>query len=93
MPLDLQNYREALAFEAIDDLYTWGTNFDYEQNPFLDFLDLIGFSKEQYGQNCHTDSDLSYADLEYIADALKEYVTRPQDATDFINLLLEEESK
>lgn len=62
-------------------------NYDFDRSPYLLFLDLIGYSVEEYGTPFITKHAeiLGYLEMDYIADALKEYATRPQDITDLIN--------
>jgi hypothetical protein len=89
--MKLEEMRKTEKFVSIEDLYNWGTNYDYEQNPFTFFLDLIGFSEENYGQKLAQKAVLGYVELDYIADALKEFVIRPSDAETFIQALLDSE--
>lgn len=68
-------------------LASWSRgNYDYRRSPYLLFLDLIGYSEEEYGQNFITDHSkvLGYLEMDYLADALKEYAKRPLDITDLI---------
>jgi len=37
--------------EKLKELYEWSTNFESGKNPFCVYLDLIGYSKEHYGNN------------------------------------------
>jgi hypothetical protein len=86
--MKLEEMRKTEKFVGIEALYNWGTNYDYEQNPFTFFLDLIGFSEENYGTKLVPKAVLGYVELDYIADALKEFVVRPDDAETFIQALL-----
>jgi hypothetical protein len=89
--MTLQEMRKTEKFVGIEALYNWGTNYDYEQNPFAFLLDLIGFSEENYGEKLVPKANLDYLGLDYLADALKEYVVRPDDAQTFIQALLDAE--
>jgi hypothetical protein len=89
--MTLQELRQTEKFVGIEDLYNWGRNYDYTQNPFTFFLDLIGFSEENYGEKLVPKANLDYLGLDYLADALKEYVVRPGDAETFIQALLDSE--
>ena len=37
--------------EKLEDLYYWSNNYNGSNNPFCVYLDLIGYSKENYGVN------------------------------------------
>jgi hypothetical protein len=61
-------------FEGIETLYQWSFNFDRESNPFHLFLDLIGYSKENWGENWLKETpELGYLEMHYLANALEEY--------------------
>ena len=70
-------------------------NYDFDRSPYLLFLDLIGYSVEEYGQPFITKHAeiLGYLEMDYLADALKEYATRPQDIADIITKHSELESE
>lgn len=74
--------------EATIALANWSRgNYDFDRSPYLLFLDLIGYSIEEYGApfiSNHTEI-LGYFEMDYLADALKEYTTRPQDIADLIS--------
>lgn len=76
---------------AVNDLYRWGLNYDTNQNPFNVFLDLIGYSEEQYGEKLAPKAVLDYTAADYVGDALKIYAIRPYDVEFFIQLLIERE--
>ena len=68
-------------------LASWSRgNYDFNRSPYLLFLDLIGYSEEEYGTNFISEPSkvLGYLEMDYLADALKEYATRPQDIADII---------
>ncbi len=88
--MTLEEMRETQKFANIEALYNWGLNYDSKQNPFNFFLDLIGYSKV-WGEKAAPNAELGYVELDYIADALKEYVLRPNDSDDFITQLMEAE--
>lgn len=83
---------ETTKFPGIAGIYSWSSNYDIGSNPFSGFLDIIGYSDEQYGQKVN-DRDFSwgYLELGQLADALAEYASNPQDAADFVNALLASE--
>jgi hypothetical protein len=69
-------------------LYQWGTNYDWEHNPWALFLDLIGYSVQNYGETIYnTHNTPGYMELDYIGDALKCYADRPLTAWEFIEQL------
>jgi hypothetical protein len=77
------------ATEA-QDLYSWGLNCDRNANPFLVFLDLIGWSKENYGSDmiARDLGYLGYVELGYLADALNEYADAPHEVTAWVDALM-----
>lgn len=77
----------------IADLYSWSMNYDIETGtPFQKFLDLIGFSDEEFDSHlCPGSFILDYASAETFAAALNEWSVRPHDAFDFIGDLLTRE--
>jgi hypothetical protein len=89
--MTLEELRQTQKFVGIEALYNWGLNYEYAQNPFAFLLDLIGFSEENYGEKLVPKANLDYLGLDYLADALKEYVVRPDDAQTFIQALLDSE--
>lgn len=75
------------TFDAIDALSQWSTNFNSCLNPFCIFLDLIGYSVEEYGMKLvlsNTDKDISsvlgYRELSLLADALSVFKDNGYDA-------------
>lgn len=76
-------------------LYEWSLNYDAGQGPITLFLDLIGYSADNYGaplfdlSNVHR--TLGYLELDYLGDALKEYADRPGDVMAWIEQLLNAE--
>jgi len=71
-------------------LYEWGLNCNRDSNPFLVFLDLIGWSEEHYGEHLVMGSfgSLGYLELDYLADALREYANRPHEVTAWVTELM-----
>ena len=61
-------------------LYEWGLNYDMESNPFRVYLNLIGWTEENFGEMFpfRTADTLGYVELGYLADALNEYANAPQ---------------
>lgn len=75
--------------EKAQALYSWGLNCERNSNPFLVFLDLIGWSVEHYGGRlCVMPEHLGYVELGYLADALKEYADAPHEVTAWVTELM-----
>jgi hypothetical protein len=79
--------------ESVQDLYSWSLNYDAGKGPFTLFLDLIGYSFEEFGDTLYqlTESSLGYVELGKLALALTEYADRPSDVHTFITTLIEAE--
>jgi hypothetical protein len=92
----LEQMLEGDRFKGICGLYSWSMNYD-DFAPFRYFLDMIGHSEEIAGENLADWSKVSislgYLELDYLADALKEYATIGQDAYRFVLELLEAEQE
>jgi len=88
----LEQMLESDRFKGICGLYSWCMNYGYP-SPFTYFLDLIGYSDEMAGENLadwsKVSTNLRYLELDYLADALKEYATKGEDAYRFVLELLE----
>jgi hypothetical protein len=72
-------------------LVRYSTNYEIEKGtPFLVFLDLIGYSQDNYGENQVKEPwrVLDYLAISCLADALQEYATTPIQASDYIDELL-----
>lgn len=82
--------------EPIQDFFDWSENHDYP-SPFTLFLDLIGYSQEEFGETFTTldqvVNKLGYLELGYLGEALVTYSDRPQESLDFIALLLKIEEE
>lgn len=76
--------------QEAQDLYSWGLNCDRNANPFLVFLDLIGWSKEHYGQDLviRDLGYLGYVELDHLASALKEYAISPREVDAWVSELM-----
>jgi len=83
--LELPNDR---ATEA-QALYSWGLNCDRDGNPFLVFLDLIGWSFENLGEPMmEKGTTLGCMELGYLADALNEYANNPNEVREWVDNLM-----
>jgi len=70
-------------------LYEWGLNCNHNANPFLVFLDLTGWSEDNYGERMITNpASLGYMELDYLADALREYANNPHQVTAWVDTLM-----
>ena len=82
--------------EETRSLAEWSLNYDHKKgNPYQIFLDLIGYSEENYGVNLFGgkfSQVLGFMELDYLADALKEYAVNPSAVLAFIAKLQELES-
>lgn len=76
---------------GISRLYSWSTNYDYKTNPFAGFLDLIGYSDDNFGERLVPGLVYDFVSLDLLAEALKEFTHAPYDAEALINELLESE--
>ena len=78
-------------------LLSWSLNFDHSKGatPYTVFLDLIGYSDENFGSPLSSYDKipqvLGYMELDYLADALKEYANNPRTVEAFINDISEAE--
>lgn len=75
-------------------LYEWSRNCNREGNPFTMFLDLIGWTAENYGEGqrlAPVESSYGYVELGYLADALTEYADQPHHVTAWIDELMTKE--
>lgn len=81
-------------FPEIVALYNWSLNYEAGEGPITLFVDLIGYSKEEIGVPLYdlTNAALGYLELDYLADALKEYANKGQEAYDFVVRLLSAEA-
>jgi hypothetical protein len=82
--------------EGVEALYSWSSNYS-DMAPFRKFLDLIGYSTEEFGDLLADWSNpcdsLGFVELGKLADALTDYANRPHDVTDYISQLLKIESE
>ena len=89
--------------EAVADLYHWSTNYDAGDGPFTLFLDMLGYSDEEFGQPIYGptvrlmgeysrtgswDDRLGYVELSKLGAALIEYANSPQDVRAFVDRLM-----
>jgi hypothetical protein len=82
-------------FDKIAALWDICTNYQYP-TPATLFLDLIGYSLEEHGELLITDmteiiNKLGYLELSLLGEALDQFATRPHDAIQYVELLLDAE--
>lgn len=82
-------------FENIADLWDSSQDYDYP-TPATLFIDLIGYTLDEHGELLIGDMGkvigrLGTRELSLIGLAMDEYATRPTDAKQFIEALLEAE--
>lgn len=81
--------------ESVQDLYSWSLNFDAGRGPFTLFLDLIGYSEDEYGQALFA-GDITtacgYMELSKLGAALVAYSDAPHDVREYVGTLLAAES-
>ena len=70
-------------------LISWSMNYDLKTGtPYQIFLDLIGYSADEYGSNLFNYTNiqkvLGFMELDYLGDALKEYAENPESVLYFI---------
>jgi hypothetical protein len=86
----------AANVEAVTDLLRWSMNYNvFKGTPYQIFLDLIGYSDEHFGESMFKGNPrdvLGYLEISYLADALEEYATNPQEVSDWIDKLMEAEA-
>lgn len=80
----------------VNALIHWSMNYDIKTGtPYHLFLDLIGYSHENYGDTLYKGNPrnvLGFMEIDYLGDALKEYATNPQEVEAWIDLLMETET-
>lgn len=82
--------------QGIAALYRWGLNYE-TNSPFQKFLDLVGYSADEFGQNLarwdDASSNLGYVELGYLSDALGNWAERPHECELFVRSLLDLEAR
>tara|TARA_B100001094_G_scaffold55457_1_gene50977 strand:+ start:2158 stop:2481 length:324 start_codon:yes stop_codon:yes gene_type:complete len=68
---------------AIEELFDWSSNFEPGTNPWCVFLDLTGFSDEEYGEPVYSGESFSpvfgYIELRLLGGALQIFETESFD--------------
>lgn len=82
--------------EGVESLYSFASNHEGFA-PFRKFLDLIGYTEDEFGSPLgdwsKPSSALGYLEIGLLAEALTEYANRPHDVTDFVKELLSVEGE
>lgn len=81
--------------EGVRDLYRWSTNFDPGKGPFTLFLDLIGYSEDEYGETMYgpvSGANNGYVELGHLGDALVEYANNPTAVRAYVAALMAAEA-
>ena len=81
--------------EAVKDLYSWSLNYDGGKGPFTLWLDLIGYSQDEFGAPMYdlADASLGGVELSKVAAALTEYLAAPRDVAAYVSELIEAEAR
>lgn len=71
-------------------LYSWSLNYDAGKGPFTLFLDLIGYSQDEFETLLYDLSDprLGYIELGMLAGALNEYLDNPEIVRDYVHKIV-----
>lgn len=74
------------------DLIEWSSNYNWHDlgNPLVAFYGLTGLFDGEYVVPLN--ATFGYVELDYMADALKEYATKPGQVEMFLEWLAEQES-
>jgi hypothetical protein len=81
-------------FADITSLYEWSLNYEAGKSPYVVFLDLIGYSYQEYGMAIFREDFnqvLGYLELDYLADALKAIANYGEEAYLYASALVEAE--
>ena len=71
------------------ELFDWSLNYDHKDRPFNLFLDIIGYSEDNYGHPMYDGTTrLGYVEADYLGKALMEWANKPQQIEDWITELM-----
>ncbi len=83
--------QETVNAEKVRALVKWSMNYDIRKGtPYQIFLDLIGYSVENFGETIVKDVtkvSIGYKELGFLGEALTEYSDSPKDVMDWIEKL------
>lgn len=98
--MSVWTYTEQVSprMEPLADCWSWGLNCDRSANPWLVFLDLIGYFSEEYGDGISLGGaghvgNLGYVELGKLADALICYADYPNDVREWVKGLIEADTE
>ena len=77
--------------DRVAKLADWSQNYDSRTGtPSGVFLDLIGYSEDNFGENLvkNPQKVLGFLEMDYLADALRQYADRPADVSEFVYKLV-----
>jgi hypothetical protein len=85
---------ETQALESVSGLFSWSQNYDFPSPASL-YLDLIGYSEDEYGARLCTDRQpsLGYLECGMLGDALTAYADHPGAVYTLVEQLLAAESE
>ncbi len=80
--------------EPIARLWSWSDNYEYP-SPATLFLDLIGWSEEEYGDRLCANKmpAIGYLEAGMLGEALTAYADHPQKVTEFVTALVYSEGE
>lgn len=74
--------------DAVSTLFSWSTNCEHP-TPAALFADMIGVSEDIFGEPlARSLPGLGYIEIDYLADALKQYAERPNEVRAYTEKLL-----
>ncbi len=78
---------------SVQDLYSWSLNYDAGTGPFTMFLDLVGWSEDEIGEDLYSyaSRSLGYVELSKLASALEEYANDPHGVREYVDQLMNAE--
>lgn len=74
-------------------LYSWSLNYDAGKGPFTLFLDLIGYSQDEFGMFLYdlNDPGLGFIELGMLAGAVNEYLDNPEIVRNYVHEIVNAE--
>lgn len=80
--------------DAVQELFGWSLNYMPGEGPFNLFLDLIGWSEDNYGESAIRASAFRYGYLECakLGDALTAYADAPHAVREYVDTLMNAEA-
>ncbi len=77
----------------IASLWSWSSNYETQRGPATLFLDLIGWWQDEMGEALYNLNDpLGYLELQYLRDALSDYLAEPEAVRSYIEALMAAEA-